>query len=74
MNRDVEIVSDEVRLRPEKSEVERLWADNAKAKQLLGWEPQFGGLDGFRAGLHQTIEWFINRDNLSKYKADQYNV
>ncbi|MBD3920695.1 SDR family oxidoreductase [Paenibacillus sp. PR3] len=74
MDRQIEIVSDEVRLRPEKSEVERLWADNAKAKQLLGWEPQFGGIDGFRTGLQQTIQWFTNSDNLSRYKADQYNI
>lgn len=74
MNRNIEIVSDELRLRPEKSEVERLWSDNAKALRLLNWKPQYGGLEGFRAGLAQTIEWFTNRDNLAKYKADVYNL
>ena len=42
MNTDIEIKTDSQRLRPEKSEVERLWADNSKARRLLGWEPQYG--------------------------------
>ena len=50
MGRDVEFVSDEQRLRPAGSEVERLWADNRKARELLGWQPQYGGRDGFRRG------------------------
>ena len=60
MNVDVEILSDEERLRPEKSEVERLWASNEKAKKLLGWEPKYGGLGGFKRGLSETIEWFTS--------------
>lgn len=74
MNKDIEIVSDELRLRPEKSEVERLWADNTKAKHLLGWVPEYGGLNGFRRGLEETIQWFTNPIHLSKYKTDQYNL
>lgn len=74
MNESIEIVSDEIRLRPEKSEVERLWADNSKAKRLLGWEPVYAELNGFRRGLQETIQWFTNNDNLLKYKADQYNL
>ncbi|KWX73797.1 NAD-dependent dehydratase [Paenibacillus riograndensis] len=74
MGREIRITSDEVRLRPEKSEVERLWADNSKAKRLLNWEPRFGGKEGFRQGLRETIEWFSNPANLSQYKADQYNL
>ncbi|MCE3203669.1 NAD-dependent 4,6-dehydratase LegB [Paenibacillus sonchi] len=74
MGREIRITSDEVRLRPEKSEVERLWADNSKAKRLLNWEPRFGGKEGFRQGLRETIEWFSNPANLSQYKADQYNI
>ncbi|GGG84511.1 NAD-dependent 4,6-dehydratase LegB [Paenibacillus radicis (ex Gao et al. 2016)] len=73
MNVAIEIISDETRNRPEKSEVERLWADNAKADRLLNWKPQFAGLSGFRQGLEQTINWFTAADHLSKYKADQYN-
>jgi NAD dependent epimerase/dehydratase len=74
MDRSIEIVSDEIRIRPEKSEVERLWADNSKAKQLLGWEPQYGGLDGLRRGLKETINWFTDDNHLLNYKADQYNI
>lgn len=74
MGVDIEIETDDQRLRPEKSEVERLWAANAKAKQLLGWEPFYGGRDGFKRGLQETIEWFTNKENLNKYKADVYNI
>lgn len=74
MGVNLKIETDEQRLRPEKSEVERLWADNNKAKELLGWEPQYGGKDGFRRGLKETIEWFTNPKNLSQYKADVYNI
>lgn len=74
MNQEIEIVTDQVRLRPEKSEVDRLWADNSKAKALLGWEPKYGGIDGFKRGLRETIDWFMNPDNLKQYKADVYNI
>jgi dTDP-glucose 4,6-dehydratase len=69
-----EILTDEQRLRPEKSEVERLWASNDKARELLGWQPSYGGLDGFRRGLTETVAWFSDPVNLSRYKADIYNV
>ena len=68
------IETDEERLRPEKSEVNRLWADNSKAKRLLGWEPEYGGRDGFKRGLSETVEWFTNPENLKRYKADIYNI
>jgi dTDP-glucose 4,6-dehydratase len=74
MGADIRIVTDEQRLRPEKSEVERLWASNAKAERLLGWTPRYGGCDGFRRGLLETVEWFAKPGNLSRYKADIYNV
>jgi dTDP-glucose 4,6-dehydratase len=74
MGVDVEILSDEQRLRPEKSEVFRLWADNAKAQKLLGWTPAYGGRDGLRRGLAETAAWFSDPINLRMYKADIYNV
>jgi len=74
MNREVEIDTDETRLRPENSEVERLWADNSKAKKLLNWQPSYGGRDGFKRGLIETAEWFMNPANLAVYKADRYNI
>ncbi len=74
MNVDVTIETDEQRLRPDKSEVERLWAANQKAKDLLGWAPNYGGKEGFRKGLEETIEWFTNPKNLASYKTDVYNI
>lgn len=74
MNTTVEFVTDDVRLRPEKSEVERLWASNEKALHVLGWEPEYGGILGFERGIQKTIEWFVNPDNLKYYKTDVYNI
>jgi len=70
----VEVVTDEARMRPEKSEVERLWADNTKARTLFGWGPAYGDRDGLRRGLAETAEWFRNPANLAGYKADRYNI
>lgn len=74
MGQDIEIVTDEARLRPEKSEVERLWADNGKSADLFGWRPAYAGLDGLRRGLVETVEWFQQSANLACYKADRYNI
>lgn len=74
MNREITIETDEVRLRPEKSEVNRLWANNAKAKELLGWEPTYGGVEGLKKGLRETAQWFTNPQHLAQYKADEYNI
>jgi NAD dependent epimerase/dehydratase len=74
MGTAIQIETDQARLRPEKSEVERLWADNAKAKSILGWEPLYGGRDGLKRGLQDTAEWFTNPQNLQRYKADIYNI
>jgi dTDP-glucose 4,6-dehydratase len=74
MNQNINIDTDETRIRPDNSEVERLWADNSKANQLLGWEPKLKGLDGFREGLKQTINWFVEPKNLLNYKSDIYNL
>ena len=70
----VDILKDEQRLRPEKSEVERLWASNGKARELLGWQPQYGGLEGFRRGLAETVAWFSQPSHLASYKSDLYNL
>ena len=74
MNTEIEIITDEGRLRPANSEVERLWADNTKAKQLFGWQPSYGGRQGFKRGLVETAEWFLNPANLASYKSDIYNL
>lgn len=74
MGTEIEIVTDEARLRPEKSEVERLWADNSKARELFGWQPAYGGREGFKRGLQETAAWFADPANLRAYKADIYNI
>lgn len=70
----IEIETDSGRLRPEKSEVERLWADNRKARNLLGWQPTYGGHEGFRLGISKTVEWFRATGNRSLYKSERYNI
>ena len=74
MGAKIEITTDNQRLRPDKSEVERLWADNNKARDLLGWKPDYGGLEGFKRGLQETVTWFASSSNLAGYKLDQYNL
>jgi dTDP-glucose 4,6-dehydratase len=74
MGKKIQIVADEVRFRPEKSEVERLWASNTKAKSLFGWQPAYSGLDGFRRGLEETVDWFMMDQNLQGYKANLFNL
>jgi dTDP-glucose 4,6-dehydratase len=74
MGAQIQIETDAARVRPEKSEVERLWAGNAKAAQLLGWQPQYGGVDGLRRGLAATAAWFADGANLKLYKTDRYTV
>lgn len=74
MGRDIAIENDNNRLRPEKSEVERLLADNTKAKELLNWEPKFSGVEGMKLGLQQTINWFVDPNNLKYYKPETYSI
>tara|TARA_B100001057_G_scaffold274318_2_gene274589 strand:+ start:3517 stop:4518 length:1002 start_codon:yes stop_codon:yes gene_type:complete len=68
-----EIVLDNKRIRPKKSEVNRLISSNLKAKKILNWSPKFKGSKGFEDGLKKTIEWFSNEGNLKLYKANLYN-
>jgi len=74
MGARVEVQTDAERLRPQHSEVERLLADNSKAKQLLGWEPQYGGPEGLRRGLAETVAWFSDERNLRMYRPNEYSV
>lgn len=68
INPDAKIVCDEERLRPEKSEVNRLLGSNEKIRALTSWSPKYS----FEQGIAETIEWI--RGNLDKYKADIYNI
>ncbi len=67
---DINFIHDEQRLRPKKSEVFRLWCDNKKIKQLVGYEPKFSIQDG----LTKTIDWITKPENLKWYKSEIYNV
>lgn len=70
MDCDVEFLVDRQRVRPEKSEVYRLWCDNKKIQELTGFKPLYE----IRDGLRETIEWFSEPQNLKKYKAQIYNI
>jgi dTDP-glucose 4,6-dehydratase len=74
MGIEIKIVTDDIRLRPDNSEVERLWADNSKAIKTLNWKPSYSGLDGFKRGLTETIKWFNDESNLASYKSNIYNI
>ena len=72
MGAEAAIVADDQRLRPEGSEVERLWADSSLMTSLTGWTPEYGGGAGFDRGLRETIDWFSDPANLGRYKTDRY--
>jgi NAD dependent epimerase/dehydratase len=74
MDARIEIEHDDVRVRPGRSEVDRLWASNSKAQKQLGWSPRFAGIEGLRRGLEQTIAWFSRNENLSRYRTNAYNL
>ena len=74
MGVEIQILSDESRIRPANSEVERLWADNTKALRLLDWAPEFSGISGLKRGLEVTARWFSRPENLEVYKPEIYNV
>lgn len=70
INPEAKIASDDERLRPEKSEVERLFGSNEKIKRITKWQQQYS----FNQALDETIEWFTQPENLTRYKADIYNI
>ena len=74
MGVDIDITCDQQRLRPQNSEVERLWADNSRLVSLTGWRPQYAGVEGFKNGLEKTVQWFSLSGNLAAYKSNIYNI
>ena len=74
MNVEIDIESEEARVRPKDSEVQRLLADNQLARELLNWSPRKSGRDGLVDGLNRTISWFSKAENLAQYKTNQYNI
>lgn len=74
IGKEVVLDCEEGRIRPENSEVQRLYADNTKAKNMLGWSPEFSGLDGFKRALALNIEWYRKPENLRFFQSDRYVV
>ena len=70
MKAEVKFTEDEQRIRPQNSEVFRLWGDNKKIKALTGFSPSYT----IEEGLRETVKWFLDKENLYKYKSDIYNV
>ena len=70
MESDVKFIIDKQRIRPEKSEVFRLWCDNSKIEKLTGFKPEVD----IRQGLQKTIDWITQSHNLNSYKSEIYNV
>ena len=74
MNQEIKVIDSDERIRPENSEVNRLWADNSKAIELLTWKPEYASLNGLKKGLEETVNWFKKPNNLNLYKSEIYNV
>ena len=70
INPEASIISDDERIRPDKSEVERLFGSNEKIKKITNWQQQYT----FDQALKETIDWFRKEENLARYKTDIYNV
>jgi NAD dependent epimerase/dehydratase len=70
INPNAKIVSDSIRIRPEKSEVFRLFGSNEKLKSFTDWKLNYS----LEEGLAETVEWFSKKENLQQYKSDIYNV
>jgi len=70
INPDAQIVTDKQRIRPKKSEVMRLLGSNDRLKKFTGWVPEYS----LKKGLNETIEWYRGNENLSLYKAQNYNI
>jgi NAD dependent epimerase/dehydratase len=72
--RKVAVTEDPARVRPENSEVERLWSDSSKIGNAFGWKPAHAGRDGLYRGLEETYAWFRDNSNEAGYDAKRYVV
>lgn len=73
MDKDIKIIKDQQRIRPQESEVNRLFSDNSLAEKTIKWRPKFKGEEGFVSGLKKTIDWFSTTENRQNYKSNIYN-
>lgn len=74
MNIEIEIQSDESRMRPKNSEVNRLFGDNTLLRESTDWTPNYGGIKGFEKGLEKTIDWFSDSKHLAMYHPSNYSI
>ena len=74
INTDIKIKKDRSRIRPKKGEVNRLKANNKKAKDLIGWTPEYHGKQGLKKAMIETIDWFKDPNNIKLYKSGLYNI
>ena len=74
MNADVEISTDDRRLRPEASEVNRLFGDNSRLLELTGWQPSYGSLEGFSERFGDNRRMVQRSCNLSSYRPESYSI
>ena len=72
--RKIDIVEDTERVRPENSEVERLWSDSSRIQETFGWTPNHSGRDGLYRGLEKTYAWFRDNYTLAGYDPAKYVV
>ncbi|MFH5831631.1 NAD-dependent 4,6-dehydratase LegB [Halalkalibaculum sp. DA384] len=70
INPNAEIKQDEQRVRPEKSEVYRLYGSNEKLKEFTGWVPEYS----LKEGIEKSIDWYTKEENLKHFKTDIYNI
>jgi nucleoside-diphosphate-sugar epimerase len=74
MQKEINLVSESIRIRPKNSEVNRLYGENNLIKDLTNWSPKFSGKDGFRKGILKTVDWFLKDSNTQFYKFNEYNI
>ncbi len=74
IGKKVSLNTEKERVRPEKSEVVRLWADNTKAKEKFAWKPEYEGREGFKDALSKTIDWYMDPINLAKFKSTSFTL
>ena len=74
INPNAKITNDRNRIRPKKSEVERLFCDNSKALQFLDWKPHYNNKLKFSKGIKETINWYKNKENISNFKDIGYVI
>ena len=74
LNKSVRISSDNNRLRPKLSEVNRLFGNSQRLQSITSWRPQYSGIEGFTKGIEETIKWFKEPYNIQKYQSSSYQV